>query len=93
MCSSGGVTPWCRHTTIGVEQISHSAIQQISSSWNHSVMRAASQRSQLSLLGQSVTGSTVRERLAVGPHHANDAIGPGDQANTPSRYESSEIRR
>jgi hypothetical protein len=26
------VTPWCRHTTMGVAQISHSAIQQMSSS-------------------------------------------------------------
>ena len=38
--------PWPRHTTIGVAQISHSAIQQMSSSWNHGVMRAASHRSQ-----------------------------------------------
>ena len=49
MCSSssaGGSVPWPRHTTIGTAQISHSAIQQTSSSWNHSVIRAASQRSQ-----------------------------------------------
>src|SRR5689334_20187988 len=48
MCASssaGGSTPWPRHTTIGVAQISHSAIQQISSSKYHGVMRAASQRS------------------------------------------------
>ena len=42
--------PWNRHTTIGTSQISHSAIQQMSSSWNHGVMRAASQRSQSSTL-------------------------------------------
>ena len=44
----GGSVPWTRHTTIGTAQISHSAIQQTSSSWNHSVIRAASQRSQSS---------------------------------------------
>ena len=38
--------PWRRHTTIGVAQISHSAIQHTSSSWNQGVMRAASHRGQ-----------------------------------------------
>ena len=38
--------PWPRQTTIGTAQISHSAIQQMSSSWNHGVIRAASHRSQ-----------------------------------------------
>ena len=47
-CSAGGSVPWNRHTTMGTEQISQSAIQQTSSSWNHGVMRAASQRSQSS---------------------------------------------
>ncbi|OLC15207.1 MAG: hypothetical protein AUH29_08540 [Candidatus Rokubacteria bacterium 13_1_40CM_69_27] len=31
-CSAGGSTPWERQTTMGTAQISHSAIQQISSS-------------------------------------------------------------
>ncbi len=44
--SAGGSTPWPRHTTIGTAQISHSAIQQMSSSWNQGVIRAASHRSQ-----------------------------------------------
>src|SRR5437879_12872542 len=40
-CSGGGSTPCSRQTTIGVSQISHSATQQISSSWNQGVMRSA----------------------------------------------------
>src|SRR5438309_3432589 len=45
-CASGGVVPWKRHTTIGVSQISHSAIQQMSSSKNHGVIFRALHRSQ-----------------------------------------------
>src|SRR5215510_4926093 len=56
-CSGGGATPWWRHTTIGTSQISHSAIQHTSSSWNHGVMRAASQRSQSSTLPSSCSGA------------------------------------
>src|SRR5207248_6095226 len=37
----GGSTPCSRQTTIGVSQISHSATQQTSSSWNQGVMRSA----------------------------------------------------
>src|SRR5918993_1353371 len=39
--SAGGSVPWERQTTMGVSHTSHSAIQQISSSWNHGVMRSA----------------------------------------------------
>ena len=60
-CSAGGSVPWKRHTTIGTAQISHSAIQQTSSSWNHGVMRAASQRSQSSTLRE------LRRRLTQAP--------------------------
>ena len=59
MCASssaGGSVPWPRHTTIGVAQISHSAIQQMSSSWNHGVIRAASQRSQSSRMLVAMSG-------------------------------------
>src|SRR6266850_98014 len=45
-CSAGGVVPWKRQTTMGVSQISHSAIQQISSSKNQGVSFRARQRSQ-----------------------------------------------
>ncbi len=45
--SSAGALSWLRHTTIGTAQISHSAIQHNSSSKNHGVIRASSQRSQL----------------------------------------------
>ena len=51
MCSrssAGGSVPCARHTTIGVAQIVHSAIQQMSSSWNHGEIRAASHRSRRS---------------------------------------------
>ena len=57
-----GSTPCPRHTTIGTAQISHSAIQQMSSSWNHGVMRAASQRS------QSSTRSSVQSGLPSGTY-------------------------
>ena len=46
--SGDGSMPCHRHTTIGVSQISHSAIQHTSSSWNQCVILAASQRSQSS---------------------------------------------
>src|SRR5437868_862202 len=49
MCArsaGGGVVPCWRQTTIGLSQISHSAIQQMSSSWYHGVMRAAAHSSQ-----------------------------------------------
>src|SRR5690242_16855940 len=70
MCSSsdaGGAVPCPRQTTIGTAQISHSAIQQMSSSWNHSVMRAASHRSQWSLNSypRSLMRSRVSSRLRV----------------------------
>src|SRR5437867_12595452 len=45
-CASGGAVPWKRQTTMGVSQISHSAIQQISSSQNQGVSFRARQRSQ-----------------------------------------------
>src|SRR4051812_48168325 len=48
-CSSSvGSMPCQRQTTIGVSQISHSAIQHTSSSWNQCVILAASHRSQRS---------------------------------------------
>ena len=62
MCASssaGGSVPWPRHTTIGVAQISHSAIQQMSSSWNQGVIRAASQRSQPSRTSCRPCRSTI----------------------------------
>src|SRR3546814_9966401 len=62
---SSGSTPCQRHTTIGVSQISHSAIQQTSSSWNQCVILAASHRSQSSTfspwgMAQNVQVDTVR---------------------------------
>ena len=48
MCStsaSGGSLPCCFHTTIGTPHTSQSATQQVSSSWCHSVIRAASHSS------------------------------------------------
>ena len=50
-CAAGGSVPWWRQTTIGTSQISHSAIQHTSSSWNHCVIRAAVHRSQPSRAG------------------------------------------
>src|SRR5512144_1237610 len=61
--SPGGATPWLRQTTIGTAQISHSAIQQTSSSWNHGVMRAASHRSQFgSFTSSDERSSAIPER-------------------------------
>jgi hypothetical protein len=54
--AGGGVTPCSRHTTIGVSQISHSATQQMSSSWYQGVIRAARQRSHV---GRRCPGSPV----------------------------------
>src|SRR3954469_20358975 len=58
--SSGGALSWLRHTTIGTAQISHSAIQHKSSSWNHGVMRASSQRSQFASV--SLRSATIEAR-------------------------------
>ena len=43
--ASGGESPCCFHTTMGTSHTSQAATQQTSSSWNHSVMRAASHSS------------------------------------------------
>ncbi len=59
MCArsdAGGSVPWLRQTTMGVAQISHSAIQQMSSSWNQGVIRAASHSGQPSNRPASDTG-------------------------------------
>jgi hypothetical protein len=50
--------PWERHTTIGTSQMSHSAIQQMSSSWNQGVIRAARHSSQFAA-GTYSTGRAV----------------------------------
>ncbi len=55
-CASGGAGPCQRQTTMGTSQISHSAIQHTSSSWNQGVMRAARQSSQW---GDFVGGGTA----------------------------------
>ena len=46
---SGGSFPCRFHTTMGTSHTSHAATQQTSSSWNHSVIRAASHSSQPAL--------------------------------------------
>ena len=47
--------PWPRHTTIGVAQISHSAIQQMSSSWYQGVMRGLAEVAPHLLVGLART--------------------------------------
>ena len=53
---SGGVGPWCFHTTMGTPHTSQSATQHTSSSWCHSERRAASQRSQAGSNGSATAG-------------------------------------
>src|SRR5689334_4861035 len=67
--SAGGATPCPRHTTMGTAQISHSAIQHTSSSWNHSVMRAASQRSH--------SAENSRSVMTVLPRGGSFRVEPG----------------
>ena len=59
--SSGGVGPWCFHTTMGTPHTSQSATQHTSSSWCHSDRRAASQRSQ-----SGSNGSATARPASVG---------------------------
>ena len=66
---SGGSVPWPRHTTIGVAQISQSAIQQMSSSWCQGVIFAASHSGHPS----SNARSSVTARIVRWP---DDPIGP-----------------
>jgi hypothetical protein len=73
-CSSGGCGPWKRQTTIGTAQISHSAIQHRSSSWNHGVIFCALQRSHF---GCCVNGSVISSPagLAMVPTRYTDQAG------------------
>jgi carboxymethylenebutenolidase len=78
--ASDGSVPWLRHTTIGVAQISQSAIQQMSSSWCHGVMRAASHSGQSGSVVRSVTAARLRrpgpatDAATVEP--MSDSLGP-----------------
>ena len=72
-----------RSTTIGVAQISHSAIQHRSSSWNQGVIRAASHRSQSSATVGTYrcTASahgTVERCRRIGTSAAPTSSGPTD---------------
>src|SRR5215472_1758184 len=69
-CSGGGAVPCQRHTTMGTSHTSHSAIQQMSSSWYQGVMRLARQRSQSSMRrsSSSIAIRGLRRRWRGRPH-------------------------
>lgn len=68
--------PCQRHTTMGVSQISHSAIQQTSSSWNQCVILAASHRSQASVFSP----------VGMAANLAIDTLPPMDDRSAGSGY-------
>ena len=88
-----GSMPCQRHTTIGVSQISHSAIQHTSSSWNQWVILAASHRSQASDFSpRGIRASSRRYgRESMDPQYAGTGYlalpeggaGPGSSCCTP----------
>ena len=86
MCSSswaGGAVPCERHTTMGVAQMVHSAIQQMSSSWNQGEIRAASQRSQDGSRSRSVMPPSVRAGPPSAAHRSDGArFGAPQQADS-----------
>src|SRR5688500_1728062 len=69
--SAGGWVPCRRHTTMGVSQMSHSAIQQTSSSWYQGVILLARQRSQLATV-PSGGGSDGADAMASHMDHGGD---------------------
>ena len=71
------VGSWLFHTTIGTAQISHSAIQHRSSSWNHAVIRAASHRSQSAMRSAATAGVVTLRRSRRGPRRRRRRPRPG----------------
>ena len=79
--ASGGSLPCCFHTTIGTPHTSQSATQQVSSSWYHSVIRAASHSSHAAAgaahAGVDVDGRADRHRRPAAGDVDTTVVRPG----------------